>query len=54
MPILDKMTQIDAKLSAIVEYILCTFTQDFQELMRIFAMYLTSIELRWATESALA
>ena len=56
MPILDKMTQIDAKLSAIVAYILCTFTQDFQELMHyIFAMYdLTSIELRWATESALA
>ena len=55
MPILDKMTQIDAKLSAIVAYNLCTFTQDFQELMHyIFAMYLTSIELRWATESALA
>ena len=42
MPILDKMTQIDAKLSAIVAYILCTFTQDFQELMHyIFAMYVS-------------
>ena len=54
MPILNKMTQIDAKLSAIVAYYVHS-TQDFQELMHyIFAMYLTSIELRWATESALA
>ena len=40
MPILDKMTQIDAKLSAIVACY--TFTQDFQELMHyIFAMYVS-------------
>lgn len=60
MPILNKMTQIDGKLSAIVAYIYIYniyvhSTQDFQELMHyIFAMYLTSIELWWATESALA